>query len=353
MTRVLSLLAIVLVTPSVSAEEFSWQLAGSYEKADTLTDLEIDTTTLEVTHFFRPVDDEIGPLALAPFLSRSSRITAVAQRSEEEGQVQGISYIAGVGGATVLSRRTDVSNVYAVSGRHVWQSSGWYVGGAIESYDLRNQTSNTVDISNDKDGYVLLGGKYFGRSTALELTAQSSQSTTDIVQKACPPIFACPFVLGYRIDTDDLGVSVLHVGGRGGLRYAVSGSVVTSDTTIEVRPTAGPAAFTSPSAGVPAYPAPGTLVGTYQAVDSAISFGTIRAYSVGGEIFPTTRLGVSLGYSDISGDTPLEERYEAATTWFFKRKIAVEFAVARAKLRFGLGGALDADQALIRFIGRL
>lgn len=129
----------------------SWQVSGSGHRADLPGGTEIDTTLLEATYFFRPVDDAVGPYATTPSLSRSSHVTATVQRIKSK---QVISYVYPLSGLRVSSESSD-------------------------------KTSSS-EIDADKDGYALFGGKYLGPSTALELMANSTRQTTNLV-----PVFGC------------------------------------------------------------------------------------------------------------------------------------------------------------------
>ena len=344
MSRVLVFILFLTIVSSVSAEEFSWQLSGSSHRSDLRGGSEIDITLLEATYFFQPVDDELGPYAITPFLSRSSRITATAQRIKAKRIV---SFTSPIGGRRVFSESTDETAVYSIRGRHVWRSNGWYVGGGFQTYDLTDLESSSSTLDLEKDGYTLFGGKYLGPSTALELILNSTREIRDSA-----PVFTCvifsvcmpdPFLVDSEFETEDVGVSVMHVGGGAGIRYSISGQIVARDTTFSSR-----TRLIAPLPAVPGIVAGGVVAG----FASSSSPPTQREYSVAGEIFPTTRLGIRLGYTSFSNIGQLDDRYEVTTTWFFKRKIAAEFLVARTKFGFGVSGAAR-DEALVRLIGRL
>jgi hypothetical protein len=75
-----------------------------------------------------------------------------------------------------------------------------------------------------------------------------------------------------------------------------------------------------------------------------------RVYSVAGELFPTQRLGIRVGYSRLDDEFVDNDGYDVAATWFFKPRIAVQLAVGR--MTIDAPGAQDVDNAVLRFIGR-
>jgi hypothetical protein len=81
---------------------------------------------------------------------------------------------------------------------------------------------------------------------------------------------------------------------------------------------------------------------------------TLRVYSVAGELFPTNRLGIRLGYSRPDGEGADAESYDVGATWFFKPRVAVQFTLSRTSLDgVPLGAIHHSDSTGIRFIGRL
>jgi hypothetical protein len=75
-------------------------------------------------------------------------------------------------------------------------------------------------------------------------------------------------------------------------------------------------------------------------------------YSLGGELFPTDRLGLRIGLARVEGDYVEDESYDLTATWFLKRGVAVELALARTESEIG---ALErnSDSVGVRFLGRL
>ena len=78
--------------------------------------------------------------------------------------------------------------------------------------------------------------------------------------------------------------------------------------------------------------------------------GSVRVYSVAGELFPTNRLGVRIGYSQPDYGAVDVETYDVTATWFFKPRVAVQFGLSRTSIN---DAALEPESVAVRFIGRL
>jgi hypothetical protein len=76
-------------------------------------------------------------------------------------------------------------------------------------------------------------------------------------------------------------------------------------------------------------------------------------YSVGGEIFPTQKLGVRLGYSRWDGDSPIDDAYDVSVTWFVTRRVALGFSFADQRNEGDSPFVDDTETAAIRVVGRL
>ena len=353
------LVGLTFCAASAMAEQYAWQLDGGVHRADTAGSAEIDTTFVTATGYFPPIDDSDGPLALAPFLSRSSRVSATVAGIEEDYLVTASGPI---GGQPIVSTGGNDSRMYSASGRYVWRNSGWYAGGGLRSFSIDHPVSGSLDIDNDRDGYALSAGKYLAPSTALELEFGSTTSETSILAPLCTPQAPClfPLFLGTtKIESENLGLSVLHAGEVGAMSYAVSGEFSTSDTTIRLTP--APAALPtgpfSPNPGIPVYASPNADIGQYGPVAvleaSEVSPPDVDNYQIAGELFPTSRLGVKLGIAMSDAGNVDLERTELSVTWFFKRAIAVEFSIAQTEADYSAGGSIDDDESAIRLIGRL
>ena len=143
----------------------------------------------------------------------------------------------------------------------------------------------------------------------------------------CPFGFACiAGPISFETTTDSIGIDVLHVRRFRSLTYSLQGGIAESETDIDV---GGPL--------------------TSLTLPAAADGASLRVYSVAGELFPTPRLGVRVGYSQPDRDDFDSEAYDVAATWFFKPRIAVQFAVGHSTVDDGP----ESDSAALRFIGRL
>ena len=132
--------------------------------------------------------------------------------------------------------------------------------------------------------------------------------------------------------TDSVGLEVFHVRRFRSLTYSLQGRVSESDADVDI------------SFGAP--PPPGMLLpGDGEA---------LRVYSVAGELYPTDRLSVRIGYSRPDGGPSFSsDSYDLAATWFFKPRIAVQFALGHSKVDDVAAELGESDSAAVRFIGRL
>jgi hypothetical protein len=132
------------------------------------------------------------------------------------------------------------------------------------------------------------------------------------------------------------------------LTYTLFGGIAETSVHLLTRTPA----FTLPSP-LPLPPPPFGVIGTVSvpARTADIELEPFRAYSVGGELFPTAKLGVRLGYTRFDGDDARDDAYEISTTWFFRRNVGLQFTFSRQQ---GDATALgDTDGAAFRVIGRL
>ena len=139
--------------------------------------------------------------------------------------------------------------------------------------------------------------------------------------------------LSVETTTDSVGLEVFHVRQFRSLTYSLQGRVSESDADVDI------------SLGAP------TMPGVLLSGDG----DALRVYSVAGELYPTDRLSVRIGYSQPDGATFSSDSYDLAATWFFKPRIAVQFALGHSKVDdvpAGFGGG-ESDSAAVRFIGRL
>jgi len=290
------------------AEEFSWQLSGATRHAEA-GDSDLDSWTLDATYYMNPLDDSAGPYALASFLNPTTRVSAAASRSDTPQDV------------------FDDPTAYTLGGAYVLPGEKWYVGA---DYAKSNVDNGPFVRGSDPKGYGVQAGRYLGANTTLELRMGRSEQTSSLT---CPPnVQVCiGFPTEIETTTDSVGLEVFHVRRFRSLTYSLQGSVSERDTDLEIR-----SAFTSPFTSLTSPQADGP---------------SLRVYSVAGELFPTQRLGVRVGYSrpdDFDVDS-----YDVAATWFFKPRVAVQFALSRSTVDDAPPGLRRSESTGVRFIGRL
>jgi hypothetical protein len=300
-----------------------------------------DGRSLEATYYFAPVDDANGPLALASFLDPTSRMSVDVDRSESES----FTYTAGF--AASIEHEADA---YAVSGRYVLPQSRWYAGGAYTTSST-NDSPSLFGSGSDPDAYTLVAGKYLGANTTLELVVGRSQQTS-VIPSLCsfPRLFCAAISFTVETEVRSAGLEAFHLWRGRSIAYSLSGGV--SQTSMEIDITGSPIVTTVPT--IPSIPPPFVVVTPIGGVagGSATGFSDrTNVYRAAGEIFPTARLGVRLGYSRADGDgvVPTDGVYDLAATWFFKPRVGVQFSYSRSML----DDLPDGHGSAIRFIGRL
>jgi hypothetical protein len=207
------------------------------------------------------------------------------------------------------------------------------------------------------DHYELFGGRYFGEFTSLDLAAGATRQTTELTI-TCITSLCLSGTSATQLDTDDWSVGALHVRQRARLSYSITARVAAADIKASLQPlllTLPPGTATTPppfqvvGGFTPIVPS-GLLVAPFT---GSIAIPDEReTYSIGGELFPTARLGLRIGFARTNGDTFDDESYDVAATWFFMRAAAVQFVVARTESQlFSL--RREIDTAELRLFGRL
>ena len=376
----------VLLSPAAGAE-YSWQLAGSYRQDDAPRVVESNHSSLSATYYPSPVDDEAGPYELAPFLNRSSYVTIDMARSKlREGLIPAIFAVDPASGAMVppdvLAMFGEIgfpglddiptefgidTSDYAVSGRFVWPGSGWYAGAHSERGDLDSTPEvSFADTIAKHEGSELFAGKYFGSRTAVELGFGTMKQTEQVRARidafssgrfgSVGPFGSVDFQTGVDTerDTENVNLSVRHVGDTGGLTWSVWASVRSSrsETRISVPepifgafpegliPTDGLVSNIDPGSGLP-----GTQI---------LQSDRENNYSLSGALFPTDALGVRLFYSRLDQDTfGSSDLVGLSATWFFVRNAAAEIELLQTNFDRGFGpGARDRDSVRLHLLGR-
>jgi putative general porin len=297
---------------AAQAEEFSWQLSGGTSRAEA-GPFSRDSWAVDGTYYVNPIDDGDGPYALASFLHPTTRASAATSQSHTEYR--------------------DDPTAFTLNGAYVLPGNKWYVGANYAKTDL-NEWDRLVTRSDEK-GYGVLAGRYLGASTTVELRLGRSEHSFESFECAAGAQYCSSSLadIPYALDTttDAVGLDVFHVRRFRSLTYSLQGSISQSEADFDL------------SSPVP------TLWPT-----GAMRAPTLRVYSVAGELFPTNRLGVRVGYSTVDDPFAADaESYDVGATWFFKARVAVQFTLSRTSVDNGPFGISNTDGGGIRFIGRL
>jgi hypothetical protein len=223
------------------------------------------------------------------------------------------------------------ANDYSLGGRYVLPGAVWY-GGAEYSWTDLHVPATAFAERSDPEGYRLVGGRYFGASTTLELALGKSKDEirTCLPSLSVPP--ACTGAMTIESDTTDWSLDTLHVGKLGSLTYSVGGGIRQREIDFDVA--------LDPGTSLPA--------GFLPNPDGP----RVRTYSVSGELFPTDRLGVSLSYSrpDFAGFDI--DSYALSTTWFFTRRVGMQVSFGRSTTHDAPADLRHLDSAALTFTGR-
>ena len=333
-TALFSLPLLLLFFAPAGADPYRWQIAGTFNHTDYGTYSEDNSGLFAATYYLRPVDDDLGPRKIAPFLNRSSRISVSALRTEHESDF--LTFLPDPGVASIYSLQAS-SRSYALAGQKVWRESGWIAGGNLVVMD----PPESFFYGPDTHAYGIVGGKYIAQSTMITASFGTSHAdTTTVITGLAPgqlfyglayqPQF--PYELRSSSDTESAAVAVMHVGGSGNWRYAISAKAET--VRRESRSQSGPVAGSNPPANVSVF---------------QLNLRH-KHFDIKAEWFPTDRLGIHLAY-ETQKDTTTDYRVELGTHWFFRPRTAVEFVIARVEHVFS-GSISEPDTAQVRFLGR-
>lgn len=316
-TTCVALCALALGPVSAVHADFSWELAGRLGQGDGEDGFESDDASLSATYYFDPVEDGTGPHALAAFFDPATRVSIIAGQDE-------LTLPTGA----LESEMTD----YSVSGHYLLPRSKWYVGGRYSQGDIDVPFSPPITATSiDTTGHGVVAGKYLGTgATRLQLFLDRSKTDSEQLLTICiPGCFNGNATT--EVTTDEVRFDVMHVRQFRSATYALFGSV--SESSADV---VGALVF-SPNPLLPPFP--------NQTVD--FDLGTMRAYSVGAELFPIEKLGVRLGYTRFDGETPNDDAVDVEASWFFRRNIGLELTLSREDSDDG-----STDRAALRVIGR-
>jgi hypothetical protein len=324
---------------SVHADEFAWELSAFAAESEAGPLVETDESALQATHFFDPVDDANGPYALASFFDPTSRLSVLLSHGKQTTRPDGFDP-----SPIVLPDAITKIDDYAVSGRYVLPQSRWYFGGSYTKSDIGTESSAEPDAEGS--GYGLLVGKYLGSATTLEVALNSSELDSTFPIPFCPLGQPCVTVATATTEEqrEHASVNVLHVRRARSMTYTLSGRIAGSRGRLAV---AVPAVTLPPPVNLP-----------IPAFDLQVSIPRLQSYSVAGELFPTQKLGVRLGYTRWDDDTPADDAYDVAVTWFVRRDLGLQLSYARQSVDDATMGIFtdfdfdNSDTTTIRVIGR-
>jgi hypothetical protein len=183
----------------------------------------------------------------------------------------------------------------------------------------------------------VFAGKYLGPRTSLEFGLRRSVRESQQFVDLCPPPAVCAF--GGTVDieskttTDDVDLRLVHVRRFRSLTYSLFGGVMETSghNTIAFNPPLSSLNFLIAGNG---------------------SLQPYWTYSFGAEAFPTTKLGVRVGFTRANYDGSHGDSFDVATTWFFKRNLGIQLAWSRSQFHSDFSSPY-VDTINIRFIGRL
>ena len=339
----------------------------SARSSDVSVSADGEGATLGATYFFQPIDDGDGPYDLAAFLSRSSRIGASYGEDKTTTVVPVIVLNPPFGPPLPVQPPTitvvDRAAGRSLFGRHVWRSSGWYVGGAFTNTEAADPaplpTSFSVFGEDLRSGAVTFG-KYLGKATALDLTYAKAEATrTSSFSLFCNGGLCAfsPLVIAserFETDAESVAISAQHVASVGAMHYALSGSIAANESKATSELIVTPVVPTPATFPLP--PLAGFIgVNAGLLASPVVRLGDSRAhrYAVAGELFPTNALGIRLGYACWDGDEVLDHSVELAATWFFKRRFGARVVLAKTRTDLPIDTVQDVNSATLELIGRL
>jgi hypothetical protein len=327
----LILLALLLAPAFAAHADYSWELAGLFDHTNRSPDLNRTPTdelhshlvSVSATHYFDPVTDGSGPLALAAFFDPRTNLAVAAG----EENITDKSY-GGPNSFVDVVGKEDVSD-YSLSGVYLFPESKWYAGGRYELHDGDRRFSSTsvrgsasgTDSSDLRD-YALFAGKYFGKGTTrLELSLGQSTEEDTLSSTSCDRSGVCsaPQQFSGEDTWDTLELAVMHVRRFRSATYALLGDV--SEQRFR-------------RAGVES---PWT-------------------YFVGAELYPVSTIGVRVGYERVETSFDEHNTVSIGASWFFRRNVGLDLRLSRNRdiqRFFFQEDSRSTDGVTLRVIGRL
>jgi hypothetical protein len=344
MTRALLMLCMAVFWQSTLAEQYSVELMGRRMRSELDGQLVNDTDALEAKYYFAGgVDDSHGPYALAAFLDRASWLAAGI--NQDEG-----SPFLPVTGDTALQFSAEETRGNTIAGRYVLPASGWFAGASLYRADVDFPPSTLTARDEEIETDALFFGKYLSDALSLDFTWRSSTS-----KRRSAPLTSCqlPLLCFGPIDSDttyeEYEARVFFVATPRRMTYTLAGRVTSNHAAVRL----GPIVTAVPTLPFPSLP-PLTYGGIVfiNALPSPFSLGRRRIYALAGELFPTRKLGVRLAYQRWDGDPITEERWDASTTWFFRRDFALRFAYGTTHQAAPIPRLSKIETAELALVGR-
>jgi hypothetical protein len=235
------------------------------------------------------------------------------------------------------------ADAYTLGGRYVLPESKWYFGGSYTKSDIGDRAS----FAQPEERYGVLVGKYLGSATTLEVAWNTNETEREFPRATiCPGGQPCiDFGIGTnKRQQEHASVSVLHVRRLRSMTYSLSGRIAGSRANVSIN--------------YPEVTLPPPVSITLPALDLSASLPRLQSYSVGGELFPTAKLGVRIGYTRWDDDTHADDAYDVVATWFVRRDFGLQFIYSQQSLDDGTAPLFfdddfkAADTVAIRLVGR-
>ena len=394
--RAVVLCAGSVVLSAAIAAEYSWQVTGGYDDIDSEGSIETNHSSMRATWYLSAVDDQVGPWELAPFLNRSSHVSVSTGRTKLREQSIPSIFINGFFSEDPLpDNPTDIgsmgivspvyigwptesgfdSSEFALDGRYVWPGSGWYAGAHASRSDAETLPEYSfAQTEADYESAGIFAGRYFGTHTALELDFGSDTASQEVLvtpfafpldpiaiapgfRDPClpgiPSFEPCELRTGADIETDEVRLSVRHVGQLGDSTLALSASIRSSRSETRLILAGLPGIFPAiDESGQPAVDIgtlrPGPITG------DILESERERGYSLSGALFPTAALGVRLTYTNSDHDAyGISDAVGLSANWFFLRNAAIEIHLVRTDSGGGyFTGSPDSDSLGVQVLGR-
>lgn len=308
-TRPLCGLALMMVIPSATwSAEYTFEAGFGYERSETsirdtgfaaippgpVPSLFIDTesSAFEVTGtwFFDGLSDARGPRSRAAFVDRASSLTVLL--GDTSSDTDSVLRFPPGGPPDIRDSFDTDGNSIALSGRYVFESSGWFVTGEFGQLEF-----DSFGAGAEVDVFGAGFGKYIGETTTLALSA--ARAEIDVSG-------------GGGDDTDNgLILAFDHIGGDpSGMQYGVAATV--SNQSLE---------------------------------------GSSGSYSVRGSLYPNRDVTLNVSVSGQLGSDPIDATVFAIDGgWFFSE--AFEVSVGYTFTRFDEQEDVDIDDDGFRLAAR-